>query len=93
MIRFKVVPDGAEPYEVTATTRDIAKWEKTSKGASFASLEADQKITDLYKIAYWASLRQGFWHGTLTEFETDTDLDLLSDDDEDGEPDPTQSAA
>jgi hypothetical protein len=89
MIRFKVMPDGAESFEVTATTRDIAKWEKTTKGATFARFQDERKITDLYKIAFHAVIRQSLYTGTLADFEDGVDLDILSED----EPDPTRSAA
>lgn len=92
MIRFTIMPDGVEPFDVVASTRDIARWEKVTKGASFAALENDKKVSDLYKIAFHASVRQGFWTGTLAEFEQDVDLDF-PEDDEDGEADPTRSAA
>jgi hypothetical protein len=91
MLRLKIMPDDGEPFEVTATTRDIAKWEKTTRGATFAGFQADQKITDLYRIAYHSVVRQGLYTGTLTDFEDSTDLDVL--DDEESEPDPTPSAA
>jgi hypothetical protein len=90
MIRLKIMPDSAEPFEVTATTRDIVKWEKTTKGATFAAFQAEQKITDLYKIAFYAALRHGLYTGTLADFEDGVDLDILDDEDE---PDPTRSAA
>lgn len=93
MFRVKVMPDDGEPFIVTVTTRDISKWEKTTKGATFATFQADQKISDLYKITYYACVRQGLDTGTpqtLAEFESGADLDFL--DDEDDEPDPTPSA-
>ena len=36
MFSFKVTPDGGESFDVKVTSRDIAKWEKTTKGASLA---------------------------------------------------------
>ncbi|HEY3516613.1 MAG TPA: hypothetical protein VGL98_06155 [Gammaproteobacteria bacterium] len=89
MFRFKVMPDDGEPYEVTATTRDIAKWERTTKGASLAGLQRDMKVTDLYRVAHFACERQGLYDGTAKDFENDVDLDILDAD----EPDPTKSAA
>jgi hypothetical protein len=91
VLNLKIMPDGAEPYEVTATTRDIAKWEKTTKGATFAAFQAEQKITDLYRIAFHAAVRRGLYTGTLADFEDGVDLDILDDDQD--EPDPTRSAA
>lgn len=92
MLRLKIMPDDGDPFEVTATTRDIAKWEKTTKGASFAGFQAEQKITDLYRIAFHAATRQGLYVGNLAAFEDGVDLDIL-DSDEDAETDPTRSAA
>jgi hypothetical protein len=90
MFRFKVMPDDGEPYEVVATTRDIARWEKTTKGASLAALQKDLKATDLYKVAYWSVQRQGLYDGTMADFEQGVDLDILDDEEE---ADPTRSAA
>lgn len=89
MFRFKVIPDEGESFEVTATTRDIARWERTTKGASLVALQKDMKVTDLYKVAFYATQRQGLYDGTQKEFEETVDLDIL----DAGEPDPTQSAA
>jgi hypothetical protein len=89
MFDFKITPDDGEPYEVTATTRDIAQWEKTKKGASLRQLETEYRATDLYAIAYYAAVRQGLFAGKLQEFQGGADLELKGDDDED----PTQPAA
>jgi len=91
MITLKVMPDAGAAYVVTATTRDIAKWERTNRGASFAKLQSDMHATDLYVIAYLAASRQGLFTGTQAEFAETCDLDVL--DDEDDGPDPTQPAA
>lgn len=93
MLNLEITPDDGEAFTVVATSRDIAKWEKTTKGATFAGFQNDQKLSDLYKIAFYAAKRRGLWAGTLTEFEEGTDLDILDDEDEDGEADPTRSAA
>lgn len=91
MFRVKIIPDGGDPFEVVAGTRDIAKWEKTTKGATFAAFQADQRITDLYIITFHALVRQSLWDGTLADLLDTCDLDLI---DEDGEEaDPTPSAA
>lgn len=92
MLNLKIIPDDGEPFAVVATSRDIAKWEKTTKGATFAGFQAEQKLSDLYKIAFFACVRRGLWPRTLGEFENTVDLDII-DDDEDSEPDPTRSAA
>lgn len=92
MLTFKIAPDSEPEYTVTATTRDIMKWEKTTRGASFAKLQLEQKITDLYRIAFLASTRQGLYSGTAEEFEAECDLDMLNDD-EDESADPFPPAA
>jgi hypothetical protein len=92
VLNLKIVPDDGEAFTVVATSRDIAKWEKTTKGATFAGFQNEQRLTDLYAIAYHAAKRRGLWPGTLKELEDGADLDII-DDDEDGEPDPTQPAA
>jgi predicted Rdx family selenoprotein len=91
MLPFKIIPDDGEPFEIVATSRDVAKWERVTKGATFGALEVEKKISDLYKIAYHAAKRLGHWDGTLAEFEASCDFDLL--DEEQNEPDPTPSAA
>lgn len=90
MQKFMVIPDEGDKYEVTATTRDIAKWEKTNKGATFGSFMRDMKMTDMYKLAYNSATRLGLFEGTLEEFEESCDLEVLEDEEES---DPTRSAA
>lgn len=90
MLNFRVMPDGGEPYEVTATTRDILKWERTTKGASFHGLQRDMHIADLYRCAYYAAQRLGLFAGSAVAFEDTCDIDIL--DDQEEEPDPTQPA-
>jgi hypothetical protein len=92
MFDFTISPDEGDPYQVTATTRDIAKWEKTTKGASLRQLETEYRATDLYAIAYHAAIRTGMFAGTLKEFQDGADLRML-DDGEDEDEDPTQPAA
>lgn len=91
MLRFKVMPDGGEFYIIDATTRDIWKWEKTTKGASFGDLKDNMRMVDLYRIAYWAAVRQGRYGGTLAEFEESSDLDILKGPDQEADDvDPTR---
>lgn len=90
MFNFKVSPDGKEPYEVTATARDVAKWERTNKGAALAQLGGDgTRMTDFYKIAYHASVRHGQFTGTVTEFEDNCDIEAYE---VEGSANPTQPA-
>ncbi len=90
MLRLKVMPDDGETFEVVATTRDIALWERTNKGASFAGLQRDMHVTDVYKVAYNAVTRCGLWVGAPKDFEATCDLDVLKDDDGDESVDPTR---
>jgi hypothetical protein len=92
MFTFRVFPDGAEPYEVTARSRDIVQWEKTGKGRSFGRLanEANLSFSDLTSLAYVTAKRQGRYFGSLEEFEQSSDVEIVNEDA--GEADPTQSA-
>lgn len=94
MITLKVIPDHGEPYIVTATSRDVLTWEKTTKGGrSFVDLINEPTLVDLYRVAHIASWRQGLTTAkNLQEFEQTCEVEGL-DDAEDKEPDPTQSAA
>lgn len=89
MFEFKITPEHGDSFEVTATSRDVLVWEKTTKGRTMKSLRDDLAINDLYKIAHLASKRQQLFTGTLQEFEETCDLDF----EEEEEPDPTQSGA
>lgn len=74
MFTFDVEPDGAEKFRVVATSRDIAMWERTTKGASMARLEADLHMTDLVAVAHRACLRRGVWTGDLEAFREQVDI-------------------
>lgn len=89
MFEFKVRPDHAEPYEVTATSRDVLVWERTTKGRTLQALAGDPAMVDMYKIAFLASQRQGMFHGTQQEFEAQCEIDF----EDEPEPDPTQPEA
>jgi len=89
MIDLRVMPDAGEPYDLTVTTRDIAKWERTVKGASMAGLVQNMRADDLYKVGHNAATRTGKFTGTVQEFTDSCDLDVIGD----SEADPTPSAA
>lgn len=76
MITFKVEPDEGfgEAFSVTATSRDIARWEKVTKSATFQSLMESMSLVHLYRIAYFACKRQGLWDGTEADFEANCDV-------------------
>lgn len=89
MITFTVAPESGDPYEVTATSRDVYVWEKTSKGRSMSQLRADVRIEDLYRLAHLASKRLQLFTGSLEEFTESCDLEFEEDQDEG----PTQPGA
>lgn len=90
--RFTVLPDGGDPYEVVAATRDIVVWERVGKDRSFSNLARTAHMADLYELCWHAAKRQGLIDCTLGEFERSADLDLLPADEQDEEPDPTPPA-
>jgi hypothetical protein len=90
MITVKVKPDDAPEYEVTATSRDVLTWEKTTQGnKSFIDFMSSPNLVDLYRIAHIASWRQGLFAGTLKEFEASCEV-IFEQDEQEGEPDPTR---
>ena len=87
MITFTVRPDGDEPYELVADSRDVLGWEKQSKGRkTFMGLMETLNLIDMYAVAHIASKRQGKFPGELAEFERTCALEF----DTEEEPDPTQ---
>lgn len=97
MITLTVTPDNGEPYKVTATSRDVFAWEKTTKGnKSFVDLLNNPTLIDLYRVAHLACWRQGLFTGNQAEFEATCEVTAGFEDEdggEDEEPDPTGSAA
>lgn len=91
MITLDVIPDGGEPYRLVATTRDIAVWERRNNKNSFARLQSDMHITDVYAVAHIAAVRLGHYDGTAKDFEASCDLDVL--DDDEAASDPTRPGA
>lgn len=89
MINITVRPDGGEPFEVVATSRDIVNWERTTKGASITKLQQAATYTDVYRIAHFAVQRTGRWAGSLDEFMSTCDIEFEQENDE---PDPTNAA-
>lgn len=88
MITFKVTPDAGEPYEITATSRDVYVWEKANRGKTFKAAAESGSIVDLTEICYQAARRQGRYTGTLVAFAQEHDIEGV----EDEEVDPTQPA-
>ncbi|HEY0638716.1 MAG TPA: hypothetical protein VGD67_13785 [Pseudonocardiaceae bacterium] len=93
MITFKVTPDDGEPYEVTAGSRDVYRWEKTGRGRSFAQFQSDLRMTSMYELAHAAATRQGLYTSDLTAFIDAHELETVAARDEDDEGrDPTRPA-
>jgi hypothetical protein len=92
MMTFKVSPDGGDPWQVVAESRDVLAWEKALKGRSFNDLATNPTMAGLYGLAYAASRRQGLYSGTIGEFEAGVDLELVDDEEDEQEVDPTGSA-
>jgi len=90
MMRFKIMPDGAEAFEVEATSRDLSFWERTVKGASLGSISENPRMCDLEHIAYIACKRRAGYSGTLDDFRASADVKPL--DDDESEAGPTQTA-
>lgn len=90
MFTFKVTLPGKEAYELTATSPDVIKWERTTKGAAVARFAEEPRMTDLVAIAYHASVRHGHYTGKLEDFETSADVEPLGDG---ADADPFQKAA
>jgi len=86
---FKVKPDAGEPYDVTATTRDIVTWERGGKDRSFSQFGETMRMGDMYGLAHAASKRQGLFSGDLATFEATVDLELVAE----GDADPTKPGA
>lgn len=88
MFTITVRPDGGEPFEVVATSRDVVNWERVTKGASITKLRDAATYTDVYRIAHFAVQRTQQWAGTLDEFMATCDIEFEHED----EPDPTNAA-
>ena len=91
MFDFIVTPDNGEPFNVTATGRDVMAWERKGKDRSLHRLTRDMRMTDLYSLAHTAAQRQGLFSGDLRDFEESVELDV-ADEDEEAE-DPTRPGA
>lgn len=89
MFTFTVVPDNGEPFQATATSRDVVIWEKLGKGRSMSRVAQEPTMGDLYSLAHVAARRLQLFTGTLEEFEHSVDIDFEG---EDEAPDPTQRA-
>lgn len=93
MITFKVTPDDGAPYKVTATSRDVLTWEKTTRDKTFNDFLENPDYPNAFKLAHFACWRQGLYKGSLAEFEKTCEVVGVGADEEEeeGEPDPTQA--
>jgi hypothetical protein len=89
VITVTVTPDGGEPYELTATARDVLNWEKTSRDKTVVDLLTGFNMVDLYRVSHLAASRQQLFTGSLKEFEETCEVEFQEEDQE-PEPDPTQ---
>lgn len=89
MFKFRVNPDGGEPFDAEATSRDIVMWERLGRGRSLGKLSQSPTMVDMYSLAHVACQRLGMFAGTLPEFETQVDLEFEAVDEA---TDPTQPA-
>lgn len=80
MFTFSVQQDGvAEPYEVTAKSRDVVVWEKTGRGRYLGQIQEKPSMTALAELAYIAARRAGRFTGTEAEFLAQCDVEPVDD--------------
>lgn len=97
MFTFKAKSDDGESITFESDSRDVANWEKTTKGATMGSLAAGDgaglSFTALYRIAWFAARRLMLIPKdmTLPDFERayaiDIEPDKVAESDEDGSTD------
>lgn len=58
LVTFDVFPDGGEPFELGATSRDVARWERMGKSNTMAKFESNPAMADLELIAFIALDRE-----------------------------------
>lgn len=57
MIDFRVSGDGHDTQNVTASPRDILRWEAAFQGASLAHLLGQFRLTEIYQLA-WVTCKE-----------------------------------
>lgn len=90
MITVTLRPDHGDPIEVTAGTRDVYMWEKTTKGKTFSQFQESPSIADFYEITWHAVRRQGLFTGSFNEFVAAYELEAEGEDE--GQPGPFPQA-
>lgn len=92
LLKLRVEPDGAEPYELEVLARDVYVWERAGRDRAVADLKDRPRLVDLAELAHAAARRTGKTSANLEEFLATTDVNGV-DDDEDAEAlDPTPPA-
>lgn len=92
MFEVKVRPDNEDEYVIEVTSRDVVKWERSTKGASLSKLTGEGgSMEDAYKLTHFAAQRNDRFSGSLTEFQETNDIEILKGE-EDSVP-PTNQAA
>ncbi|WP_320067867.1 hypothetical protein [Micromonospora sp. RTGN7] len=77
MYDFILRPDGdGEPITVTAGSRDVLQFERTTKGATLSQLLVQPKMADLYKLAHLAARRTQVFPGSLQDLEAGWELEF-----------------
>lgn len=92
MFEFRVKPDGARAFTVTAKARHIVAWEKLGGGRALSRLTDSPRYTDLYELAFVAAKAAGKWAESLEDFTAKCDVEPIVDEDS-NEANPTQPGA
>lgn len=90
MFKIKVRPDGAEPFEVETTSRDIVAWEaggNRQNPRSMGMLSDSLRMTDVTDLAWYAANRKGLTDLDIRQWRLGVDIDITSrtDDEDDDE--------
>ena len=96
MFTFTARPDQGDALTFDSDSRDVAQWERTTKGATMGSLAADNgaglSFTALYKIAWFAARRLHLIPQDMTaaDFERQYAIDIEGADQGDDEDEDTE---
>jgi hypothetical protein len=97
MFRFRVTPDGGQPFEATALSRDVVRWEALPAGPGrsrfVGQLQATPRMTDLAELAWCASVRQELTELSLKDFLKSVDVTPLPTEEEGDGLDPSHPEA
>lgn len=76
MFELKIIPDVGEPFDVTATSRDIAAWERGGKQRSMGRLTEELRMTDIIDMAWYAASRRDLTDLDIVQWRAGVDLDF-----------------